>query len=59
VYVDIIRMLKHNTIKIDFEGIKCEYMETGVICLRMEPIVGSCEHGNEHLGSINSTFLTS
>jgi hypothetical protein len=59
VYVEIIRMLKYNIIKIDFEGIKCEYTETGVICLMMEQIVGFCEQFNEHFGSININFLTS
>jgi hypothetical protein len=34
--------------------LKCEYMETGVI-----PTVLSCEHGNVHLRSIKSNFLTS
>jgi hypothetical protein len=59
VYVEIIRMLKYDTIKMDFEAIQCEYIETGVICLRLEQIVDSCEHGNEHLGSLNINFLTS
>jgi hypothetical protein len=58
VYVEIIRMLKYNTIKWILKEYS-EYIENGVIWLRMEQIVSSCEHGNEHLGSININFLSS